>query len=196
MDSLNHALFLALNAGATPPAWLVTFAIVAAKALIGLVPLHMVLVWAGGDRVLRFVVLSAGLALVLALGVNQFVGAVAYVPRPFLIGLGHTLIDHRPSSSLPSNHASVFFTYAATLAVYGRGRLAATVAGLGLVVAWARIYLGVHFPFDMAAAAVVSAVAAPAAVWILVRAQRFRPGAVAALLALPRMPRPSPEAGA
>src|ERR671927_1677237 len=81
-------------------------------------------------------------------------------PRPFLIGLGHTLIDHRPSSSFPSNHATIFLTYAATLALYGLGRLAATVTGLALLVAWSRIYLGVHFPFDMLGAAAVSAVAA------------------------------------
>jgi undecaprenyl-diphosphatase len=38
---------------------------------------------------------------------------------------------------------------------------------LGLPMAWARIYLGVHFPFDMAGAAAVGACSA----WLAVRAE-------------------------
>ncbi|MDN4571705.1 undecaprenyl-diphosphatase, partial [Pandoraea cepalis] len=36
---------------------------------------------------------------------------------------------------------------------------------LGLLVAWARIFLGVHFPMDMVGAAVVAAVSA----WLVTR---------------------------
>ena len=169
MDSLNHALFLALNAGAEPWSAVVFFAIAAAKGLILLVPLHLILIWAGGERAVRFVALSALIALVIALAVNGVVGALAYSPRPFVIGLGHTLIDHRPSSSLPSNHATVFFTYAAVLAVYGRRPLAWAFAGIGLVVAWARIYLGVHYPGDMLGAAMVGVVAAVLSASVMMR---------------------------
>jgi undecaprenyl-diphosphatase len=160
VDSLNHSLFLALNAGEAPWSAVVFVAIVAAKALIFLVPLHLTLIWVGGERAVRFVALSALLALIIALTVNGVVGFLAYSPRPFVIGLGHTLIDHRPNSSFPSNHATVFFAYAASLAIYGRRTLAAWFAGIGLVVAWSRIYLGIHYPGDMLGAAMVSAVAA------------------------------------
>ena len=73
-------------------------------------------------------------------GQNQVIGLVAYVPRPFVTGLGHTLIEHRPSSSFPSDHATVFFAYAAVLALFGRRGLALSVA-CGLLVAWSRIFL-------------------------------------------------------
>jgi undecaprenyl-diphosphatase len=169
LDSLNHSLFLALNAGEAPWSAVVFVAIVAAKALIFLVPLHLILIWVGGERTVRFVALSALLALVIALAVNGLVGAVAYSPRPFVIGLGHTLIDHRPNSSFPSNHATVFFAYAASLAIYGRRTLAAWFAGIGLVVAWSRIYLGIHYPGDMLGAAMVSAVAAVLSASIMMR---------------------------
>jgi undecaprenyl-diphosphatase len=169
LDSLNHSLFLALNAGEAPWSAVVFVAIVAAKALIFLVPLHLILIWVGGERTVRFVALSALLALVIALAVNGLVGALAYSPRPFVIGLGHTLIDHRPNSSFPSNHATVFFAYAASLAIYGRRTLAAWFAGIGLVVAWSRIYLGIHYPGDMLGAAMVSAVAAVLSASIMMR---------------------------
>jgi undecaprenyl-diphosphatase len=169
LDSLNHSVFLALNAGAEPSSVVVFLAIVAAKALIFLVPLHLALIWIGGERAVRFVALAAVMALVIALLVNGVVGSLAYSPRPFVIGLGHTLIEHRPNSSFPSNHATVFFAYAATLALFGRRTLALAFIGIGLVVAWSRIYLGIHYPGDMLGAAVVSVVAAVLAASLMMR---------------------------
>ena len=169
VDSLNHALFLALNASAEPWSPIVALATIAAKYLILLVPVHIALIGAGGTRAMRFMALTAILALCVAVTVNQIIGLVAYTPRPFLIGLGHTLIEHRPSSSFPSNHGTVLFTYMAVLSFFGIWRLAAAFAGLGLLVAWSRIYLGVHFPLDMAGAAVVSAVSAFVALQVMVR---------------------------
>jgi undecaprenyl-diphosphatase len=159
MENLNHALFLVLNASSEPSPLVVLLAILAAKYLIVLVPLHIGLLWVGGTRSIRAVALASVLALMIALAINQAIGLVAYTPRPFLIGLGHTLIDHRPSSSFPSNHGTVFFTYAMAFAFCRVWRLAITIACLGLSVAWARIYLGVHFPADMLGAAAVSLVA-------------------------------------
>ena len=46
---------------------------------------------------MRTVALASVLALVTACAVNQVIGLVAYVPRPFVIGLGHTLIEHWPA---------------------------------------------------------------------------------------------------
>jgi undecaprenyl-diphosphatase len=169
VDSLNHTLFLALNASSEPPQALVIFAILIAKYLILLVPLHIALVWSGGTRAMRFMAITSVLALLAALAANQIIGLGAYTPRPFVVGIGNTLIDHRPSFSFPSNHGTVFFTYAITLGLFGVRRLAWATAGLGLLVAWSRIYLGVHFPFDMIGAAVVSALASFSSLQIMLR---------------------------
>src|SRR5215211_7593340 len=160
MESLNHSLFLALNASAEPSPAVVLPAIIAAKYLITLVPLHIGLLWVGNTRSTRLVALTSILALLIALAVNQIIGFVAYTTRPFLIGLGHQLIDHRPSSSFPSNHGTIMFTYAMALAFCRVWRLSLAVWCLGLLVAWSRIYLGVHFPMDMVGAAIVSTIAA------------------------------------
>jgi undecaprenyl-diphosphatase len=178
MAGLNHELFLLLNAGAAPPAPVVLFAMLAAKVLIALVPLHIALVWCCGTRPMRFVALTGVLALPAALSVNAMLGLIAYTPRPFLLGLGHTLIDHRPSASFPSNHATVFFIWAATLALCGLGRLALRFGGLGLLVAWSRVYLGVHFPADMAGAAVVAALSAALSLQVMLRWGSFLLGSL------------------
>lgn len=169
MNDLNRELFLALNGSPASPRIAIAFAIFAAKYLIVLVPLHLVLVWIGGDRRMRFVALTSLMALVIAIAINQAVGLVAFTPRPFIVGLGTQLIEHRNSSSLPSNHGTIFFTYAAVLMLFGKRVLGLTTAALGLLVAWARIYLGIHYPIDMAAALVTSLVAAFAATWLMAR---------------------------
>ena len=169
MNEFNRALFLALNGSPDSSRLLVLFAIVAAKYVIALVPLHLVLVWIGGDRKMRFVALSGLLALVIAILVNQAIGLVAYQPRPFMIGLGNQLIEHRDSSSMPSNHATIFFAYGVTLLLFRLRGLGIATILVGLVVAWSRIFLGIHFPLDMIAAAVTSTASAFAAVWLMAR---------------------------
>jgi undecaprenyl-diphosphatase len=104
---------------------------------------------------------SCFVALV-ALGINQRFGIVWPHPRPFMMGLGHTFIPHATDSSFPSDHATVFAAIGLTF-VFANIR---SVAGwatllLGVCVAWAPIFLGVHFPFDM-----VGAVGVVGAVWL------------------------------
>ncbi len=169
MDNLDHAIFLVLNASAEPPPGLVWFAIACAKYLFVLVPLHLALVWFGGTRSMRFVALSGVIAMAGALVLSGLVGAIVPTPRPSLIGIGHTLLDHRASAAFPSNHAIVCFTWSVTLAIFGRRSLACGIAAIGILVAWSRIYLGVHFPIDMVGAAAISAAVAVAAATIMAR---------------------------
>lgn len=169
MDSLDHAIFLMLNASAEPPRLLVWFALVCAKYLFLLTPLHLALVWFGGTRTMRFVALSGVIAMAGALALSGLVGALVPTPRPSVIGIGHTLLDHRASAAFPSNHAIVCFTWAITLAIFGRRSLAFAIAAIGILVAWSRVYLGVHFPIDMIGAAAISAAAAILAASLMTR---------------------------
>src|SRR5699024_4891506 len=80
-------------------------------------------------------------------------------PRPFVIGIGHTLMHHAASSSFPSFHVTVMFAIAFGLWLLTLfRRVAWVIFGLTLLVAWARIYVGVHYPIDMAGAVIVAGV--------------------------------------
>lgn len=86
-----------------------------------------------------------------------------------MIGLGHTLIPHAADSSFPSDHLTLLWAVAFSFLMHRSPRLAGmALALLGLPVAWARIYLGVHFPLDMVGAALVAGLSA----WLAFREMR------------------------
>jgi undecaprenyl-diphosphatase len=74
-----------------------------------------------------------------------------------MISLGHTFLTHAPDSSFPSDHLTLIWAVAFSLLHHKGYRAAGLCLTLfGMPVAWARIYLGVHFPLDMAGAALVA----------------------------------------
>jgi undecaprenyl-diphosphatase len=96
-----------------------------------------------------------------ALAVNFACGLLWFHPRPFMAGVGHTFLKHAPDSSFPSDHATIMFTVALVLAASsapGARRLGSLMFPVALVVAWSRVYLGVHYPMDMAGALAVALV--------------------------------------
>jgi undecaprenyl-diphosphatase len=157
MLQLNQHLFLILNAPASPALPLLVLAICLAEYLIWSLPLLLLYGWFSGRPVLRRAAFDAGLAALCALTVNQFIGLAWPNPRPFVIGLGHTLIAHAADPSFPSDHLTLFWSVGIALWLTpATRRVGGGLLLLGLPMAWARIYLGVHYPLDMLGAAVVA----------------------------------------
>ncbi len=159
LEAFNQALFLTINATTSTPQWQIGVASSIADYAICLVPLVLAMLWLSGDRDSREAALRACCVAMLALGFNQLIGLAWMHPRPFMIGLGHTFIEHAPDSSFPSDHGTVFASITLTL-LLARIRWAGLLTLVaGLAVMWARVFIGVHFPFDMAGAVVIACVA-------------------------------------
>ena len=161
MPSFNHTLFLFLNAPEAPSTGALLVANFLAQHAILLVPLILVGGWLRGTRLIRFSMLQAACAGVLGLLIAQLIGLAWPTPRPFMIGIGHQFLAHAAEASFPSDHLTLWWSVALSLMLQARIRVAGIwLAIAGLPVAWARIYLGVHFPLDMAGALVVAATSA------------------------------------
>jgi undecaprenyl-diphosphatase len=158
LEAFNQALFLLINGTTATPAWLVGVAMLIAGYLIWLIPLLLAAMWLRGNEAQRSLAIRACLVAMLGVGVNQLIGMVWQHPRPFMIGLGHTFLPHAPDSSFPSDHATVFAGIALTLLLGGARGLGGFTVLAGVSVAWARVFLGVHFPLDMLGAVVVAGV--------------------------------------
>lgn len=159
IEALNRALFLRINGNDTIPIWLIQIADVIANDLIYLIPLLLLGMWLKGDSRYRNQAIKACLVALLALGANQLIGLTYSHPRPFMIGLGHTWTSHAPDSSFPSDHVTILTSIGLVLLFGGIFRLATAVLLLDLAVAWARVFVGVHFPLDMIGAVGVACAA-------------------------------------
>ncbi|MFM0727095.1 phosphatase PAP2 family protein [Paraburkholderia strydomiana] len=159
LEAFNQTLFLAINATPSTSASLLDVARLIADYVIYLVPLSLTAMWLSGDAHRRETALHACCAALLALGINQVIGLLWPHPRPFVLGIGYTFLDHAPDSSFPSDHGTIFACVALTLLLNGVRRLGVAIVLAGLAVAWARVFVGVHFPLDMVGAVVVASVA-------------------------------------
>ncbi len=154
---LSEHLFLAINASAHPDPVKATIAEVAAAWLIYAAAVLVAALWVWGRPSARGALLATVVAVSIALGVNQLLGLLWFEPRPFMIGLGHTLVFHVRDNSFPSDHATFLWSLGFGLIVTGAARgWGVLVCLCGLLIAWARVYLGLHFPIDMATSFLVA----------------------------------------
>ncbi|WP_027821089.1 phosphatase PAP2 family protein [Paraburkholderia bannensis] len=156
IEAFNQAIFLQINATAATPNWLVAAGVFIANYAIGAVPIILACMWLCGGDDRRTTVVHATFVGFVALGINQLIGLLWYHPRPFAISLGYTFLEHAPDSSFPSDHATLLSAISFTLLYDGKRMLGALALAADIAVAWARVFAGVHFPMDMAGAALIA----------------------------------------
>ncbi|GAB3669041.1 phosphatase PAP2 family protein [Nocardioides korecus] len=126
--------------------------------------------------------LWAPIGALIALGVNQVVGAAVAEPRPYAV-LAHVevLVSRSADFSFPSDHAVMAGAAAAGVLLAHR-RLGVATAALALLMAATRVYVGAHFPLDVVAGLLLGA-AVTGGSWLIIR-----PLAVPAVERLARTP--------
>lgn len=164
MQNFNLTVFSALNAGSAPHLAAIRFGVFAADWLVYAVPALLLLTWVMGARPTRRQAIEAGVGACVALALAQVIGHFWYSPRPFVLGIGTQLIPHAPDGSFPSDHATFVCSVAAGLLIASTTRAAGlALAVIAAAVGWGRIYVGVHWPLDIAGGALVGTAGALAA---------------------------------
>lgn len=170
-DSLKHLITDA--AGRNPLVdqvmrWLAQDLVYGVAALAGLVCLWLVVTRASAQGVRLGVALTG--AVLLALAVGMVLHRVINQPRPFVAEPDSVrlLIDHAATPSMPSNHALFTFAIAGTLLWWTRwaGAIALVAA---ILIGIARVYVGVHWPADVLAGALIGLMAGALAAVLLQR---------------------------
>ena len=93
----------------------------------------------------------AGSGALLALAINQPIGSAISRARPYTtIANMHLLVDKTKDFSFPSDHATIADAVAAGVLLVNR-RLGIVAIVAALAMAFARVYVGAHYPGDVAA---------------------------------------------
>jgi undecaprenyl-diphosphatase len=158
MEEINQSLFLKLNSLVGINHWIDSFGILFAEYM----PILFILV----EFYLFFflkkknIAIFAFMTMVLGLGINQIIGLLYFHNRPFIDGLGHTILNHVPENSFPSDHTTFMFT----IAIYLYMKLENKIIGeslfiLSFIGGLSRVFVGVHYPFDIVGSIFISLIA-------------------------------------
>lgn len=157
METLNVRLFKLIAAGHSVDPPLLEFA--SQVSLLSGWACLAVLGWAvwrrpgAASHVVVALIIGAAISII-----ARSIAAALEFPRPFMVGLSPLHLPHGARPGLPSTHASVMFTLAFLLLMRPPLRTAGwLLAGLAALTSWSRIYLGLHFPQDIAAGMLLAA---------------------------------------
>ena len=156
--SIDTTLFLALNGSATSPHWLTALAVFSTNHLPPLIASGAAGAFLAGNRRVKWGVLQVLAAMAMAFVLAHLGHYLIDRDRPFVIGLGTQWLPHAASHSFPSAHASVSFAFAVATALVARQwywAMTALALVVALLISWSRVYLGLHFPSDIVAGALV-----------------------------------------
>ncbi len=128
--------------------------------------------WRKRAAISKKAVIFAGVflsAVVSRLGITALIRFLHHRPRPYVENPVNLLIDKGAEASFPSGHAAFFFAF--SLAVYYHNkRLGIVFLAISALMAFARIFAGIHWPSDILAGAVVGIFS----VWLVRRFRAFR----------------------
>jgi undecaprenyl-diphosphatase len=129
--------------------WLI-YAVFAAGAALIAASLHR--------RQLRPVI-EIGATLFLAFAAAMNVERGSRELRPFQSHHVHQLIVHDGGVSMPSDHATAAFALALAIGVFLHRRWGAALAIVAVLIGGSRVWVGVHYPGDILAAAAIATLA-------------------------------------
>ncbi len=159
IEQLNYALFQLINQYAGVNPLIDTIAVIAAKYMPLVVIMGLVYLWIRNGIKTRDIVLYGIYAAIIGQIINYIIGLVYFHPRPFAIPLGTLLFQYPADSSFPSDHATLMFSVSLMLLYFKETRLAGIILLiLGFIGGFARVFSGIHFPFDIFGSLLVSVI--------------------------------------
>lgn len=114
----------------------------------------------GDTKKNRQLVLFAFTIVAFTLGMNKLIEMTLFRERPFVNHAVTTLIDKtNDDPSFPSNHAAGAFAFAIAL-IWKKRKVGIIFLVLAFFMALSRIFVGVHYPFDVTMGALIALVVA------------------------------------
>lgn len=159
MEQFNVAAFLLINQYAGKNSVLDFVLISTAEITPYVFMLVLAYLWFSPSSSLERKVSSfnAGLSVLLGMLTSHIISMFYYHSRPFVENLGTQLVEHASDSSFPSDHTTFIFAIAIMLLFNKSTRVVGGVLSVvSLISGLSRVFVGVHFPLDIAGAILVA----------------------------------------
>lgn len=160
LSQINVELFRWINNLGIEHTYLNSTFIFIAKYMVVILALLTIVFWFSKDRRNRMMVISATITFVVAETLGKIAGQLHSNNQPF-VELAHVnqLIEKTVNNSFPSDHTILFFSFCITFCIFQK-RWAFIWVLSAILVGISRIWVGVHYPADVIAGALISIVSA------------------------------------
>ncbi len=157
---MDYNLFVYINNFVGHWAWLDSLAIFFAKYLIYfLVAATGLFFFIIKKNKIRYLFLT-GLSVILSrLVITELIRLFWHRPRPFIDHQVNLLIGHSASGSFPSGHAAFLFALSTAVFFFNK-KLGIVFLIASFFIGLARVFIGVHYPFDILGGMVVGVLSA------------------------------------
>lgn len=159
---MNFCLFQQINQLATRYDWMDDIMEFCAQDIVFVMIAILGILWLTGKKNNQKAVFFAALTACVALAIgSMLISPAVHHPRPFATHQVHQLVAHAADNSFPSDHATFAFAIAFSVLLVKR-RIGILLLGLAVITGFSRVYVGVHYPADIAGAAILSLLASVA----------------------------------
>lgn len=156
---MNYSIFKLINSFAGKWPALDNVMIYLSKTAILIVIALLCYLWIQKGTERKHTAFYIALTLILALGGNFIIHQFYYHARPFVNHHVTKLISHSSDSSFVSDHGTLVFSTAIIL-LLRKDRLGMVSLVWAILVGISRIFVGVHYPFDIIGAFILAGVVA------------------------------------
>lgn len=160
MTELNYELFRLINDLGKQYTYLNPVFVFIAEYLVYVLALAVAIYWFTNNRTHKLMVISGIMAFIIAEALGKAAGMLHYNEQPFaVLSNVNQLIEKAVNNSFPSDHTILFFSFCTVFWLFKRtwGWIWMVIA---FVVGISRIWVGVHYPADVAVGILISMISA------------------------------------